>query len=394
MDRTTEPGLQPPWNKATLPALLAKLARERPDAALWADCPQREAWNGMDPRQIKASGGWAATRFLAAQLVTLGVQRGDHVLILLANMVEVPMAILACHMAGAIPAIMPVDEKPETIRAAAEKMAVNTILTTARVGEIAVGDKARQVAAKVLTIRCVAGFGFDLPDGIVSLEGWAAEDVQPGEPLEPAPGEMALVTFMRAEGLLVPARRSHSQIIAEALAVQASLGGVDFGDIVSLLHPGSAAPFAAGFALSLVAGCPIGLVGPYAREAAQKRLRSADAPLLLAPAHFFTRNEAGALKELAHVSTIAFSRAGDAETAETLPATVLGRLIAVEERAVIAMPSDYDLDSTLSRGQPDHPEPGLLPAGKPWLVPGEEGRWEGFGAALVGENPASSSQAA
>lgn len=394
MDKTNDAGLLSPWNRATLPGLLRRQAQERPDGPLWNDCPFRENWNGVESRKLKTTAALAATRFLAAQLLTLGVQPGDHVLVLLANMVEVPMAVLACQLAGAIPAVMPVDEKVETIRAAAEKLAVTTIVTCATVEDIAIGDKARQVAAKVLTIRCVAGFGFNLPEGVVSLEGWSSEDVVEADLPEPAPDMVALVTFMRVDGLLVPARRTHAQIIAEALALQASLGGIDFGEIVSALHPGSAAPFAGSFALSLVAGCAVSLVGPYSRDAMQKRLRNSDSPLLLVPAHFITKGEAAALRDLAQTATVAFTRASDAETTETMPPTVLARLIAAEERAVIAIPSDYDPAQTLAKGQPRHPQGDLLAPGRIWLAPGEAAQWEGLGAATIGDQPASSSQAA
>lgn len=395
MDRTTEPALLPPWNDITLTALLIRQAAEAPDAVFWSDCPGREAWNGVEPRHLTAANALACTRFLAAQLSTLGVQRGDTVLLLLANIVEFPMAVIACAMAGAVPLVMPVDEKPETLRAAAEKLGVTTILTTARVGDVATGDKARQVAAKVLSIRCVAGFGFDLPDGVVSLEGWSDEDIMPSEPLEPAPGDIALITMMRADGLLVPARRSHAQLVAEALAVQASLGGAEFGTLVSPLHPGSAGSFAGSHGLSLVAGRPLALVGPYAREALRGQLNHAEAPLLLVPGHFFTRGEASAFEVPDGIAMITFSRRGEPEALAPLPGKALARIIAIDERAILALPAHSAAAETLAAGQPAHPHKGLLPSSTLWLGTTESGDWLGFGAARIGKPAAgSASQAA
>ncbi|MCZ8259168.1 MAG: AMP-binding protein [Beijerinckiaceae bacterium] len=385
MDRTTETALLPPWNDTTLPSLLIRQAVETPDTVLWSDCPAREAWNGVEPRHLTAVNALACTRFLALQLTTLGVARGDHVLILLANMVEYPMAVIACSMAGAVPLVMPVDEKPETIRAAAEKLGVTTILTTARVGDVAIGDKARQVAAKVLTIRCVAGFGLDLPDGVVTLEGWSEEDILPAEPLDPEAGDTALVTIMRMDGVLVPARRSHAQLVAEALSVQASLGGADFGSLVSLLHPGSAGSFAGSHGLALVAGRPVSLVGPYARKALRGQLAKAEAPLLLVPGHFFTRNEASAFEALEEASMIAFSRRGDTEALSPLPGKALARIIAVDERVVLALPVTANAAEALATGQPAHPHKGLLPADALWIGATEAGTWLGFGAARIGD---------
>ena len=394
MDGHNDTALKAPWSHATLPRLLQGQVRERPGGLLWADCPQRESWNGAEPRRLKAADALACTQFLAAQLVTLGLQRGDHVLILLPNLVEVPMAIIACQMAGAMPVVMPIDEKAEAIRVAAEKLGVVMILTTAMVKDLAVGEKARQVAAKVMTVRCVAGFGLDLPDGVVSLEGWSDDEVDPFEPALGLAQDPALVTFTRLDGMLVPAQRSHAQLVAEALAVLASLGGLDFGEVVSMMHPGSAATIAGSFGLGLVAGCGVLLIGPYERAVLQKRLQNADSPVLLAPAHFFTRGEAPHVRDLSHVTTIAFGRAQDEETQAALPAAVLGRLIAVDERAVLAVASDADLPAIVAGGQPCHPDTTVLPADKLWLVPAEGGHWKGFGAALLNPKGQTSSQAA
>ena len=395
MDSTKDAALLPPWSEATLPSLLFRQAMERPEGLLWTDCPRRETWNGVEPRQLNAANALTCAHFLASQLSTLGVQRGDHVLLLLANMVEVPMAVIACHMAGAVPVLMPVDEKVETLRAAAEKLGVTTVITTARIGDVMIGEKARQVAAKVISIRCVAGFGFDLPDGVVTLEGWSEEDILPAETSEAKATDIALVTFMRVDGALVPARRSHAQLVAESLSTLASLGGTDFGCIVSLLHPGSAAAFAGSHALSLVAGAAINLVGPYTRDALLAQIAKAKTPLLLVPTHFFTRKEAAALAALADISTLAFSRAGESETLATLPGTVLARLVAVEERAVLAFPGSADPAAMLASGQPAHPHAGLLPPSTLWLAPTETGTWLGFGAARIGDaGTAAASQAA
>ena len=145
------PKLSEPWDQLTLQSLASRGAMTSPARVFMRDCPEREAWNDVEPRTLTFDAFFKATNFLAAQLKTLGVEAGDRVLILLPNIVETSISILACHLVGALPAIVPADERVDSLRVAAERCEATTLLTTARVGEIALGEKARQVAAKVLS---------------------------------------------------------------------------------------------------------------------------------------------------------------------------------------------------------------------------------------------------
>jgi acyl-CoA synthetase (AMP-forming)/AMP-acid ligase II len=270
----------------TLVSLAEKAAIEHPARIFLRDCPHREHWNGVEPRALTSDEFLKRARFLAAQLNTLGVGRGESVLILLPNSVEWALAILATQLVGAIPALLPADESPDMLRAAAERSEATAILTMARIGEIALGEKARQLAAKVMSIRVVAGFGFDLPEGIVSLEGWAADDVMPFTEPERMQAQAGLMTFTRAGGAVTAALRSEGQMIAEALALGSVLRLDGRNGLISLMQPGAAATIAASLVLPLFAGADVRLIGPYDSLALAKAFAEAPGAFLYCPDHY------------------------------------------------------------------------------------------------------------
>lgn len=377
-----QPALLPPWDGATLLSLAESAAAEAPKRAFLTDCPARERWNGIEPRSLTFEGFLKAARFLGAQLRTLGLVPGETAMILLPNTVEASIAVLGCHAAGLVPALAPVDERVDTLRAAAERAGAVAILTCATVGEVALGDKARQIAAKVMAIRCVAGFGFDLPDGIVSLEGWSAEDVvETGAP-PVKPSDAALVTFGREPAGLYAARRSHAQLVAEALALAPILPLDEAYGLVSLMHPGAAASLAATLTLPLVARAGVRLVGPFESAIFDEVTRSAPGACLYVPDHF----PAAAINSGA--PTLALTRSSRPDGVVMPSGGAKATLIVdFDERAMLPSPL-WPADGKLGFASATaHPVKGVLAEGAIWLdfSEGEKGQaeWRGFGAATL-----------
>jgi hypothetical protein len=142
------------------------------------------------------------------------------------------------------------------------------------------------VAARALCVRGIAGFGFDLVEGIVSLEGWSEEDVDPIPDLTCHQGDDALITFCRDADGPVAALRSEGQIIAEALALFSVLRLDGRRGLVSLMQPGASATFAATLPLALHTGARVQLVGPYEHEALTGIMAETPNVFLFAPDHF------------------------------------------------------------------------------------------------------------
>lgn len=373
--------LNAPWDKITLSGLVEAAVARSPKQVFLRDCPRRLDWNGVEPRELTFETFHRSALFLAAQLRTLGVEPGDTLFLMLPNSVETPLALTATLMAGAVPAIAPADEKVDTLRAMAERCGATAIVTMNRVGDILLGEKARQVAAKLMNIRCVAGFGFDLPDGIVSLEGWSEEDVMPLAPREPRQDEPALITFAREDGAICACRRSQAQLVAEMLLATTLAAPTETGGIVSLMQPGSAASLAAGFLLALQNRVPLTLIGPYETPALAEALVRHPGAVLLAPDHF----AAGPAGQFAkQVSTcLAITHVAGPEASILKPGAATGPLIVeFEERGLAALP-EWPQQGKLTIGDGfAHPLAGLIPGGQAYLV-FEDGAITGFGAAEI-----------
>lgn len=385
--------LPEPWDGLTLQSLMTEAAAASPNRVFVRDCPDREAWNGIEPRTLTFDAFQKGAIFLAAQLKTLGVEPGNRVLILLANTVEVPLSILACHLAGAVPAIAPIDERIDTLRAAVERSDATTILTTARVDDIAVGEKARQVAAKVMAVRCVAGFGFDLPDGIVSLEGWSGEDVVALPETGRRQSDIGLITFARENGqpngTVCAFSRTEGQMIAEALALSSRIAPDGGHGLISLMQPGAAASVAASLTLPLHAGASVQLVGPYDSARLQHLIEADKSVFLYGPDHFAAQLRPGSLGKEASTTIagiLALTRADAPQTSMMQPGALRASLVVdFHERGLMTTlwPADGKLDLP---GPFPHPIEGVLPQGQTMLDfhPEPDGTiWSGFGAATL-----------
>lgn len=382
--------LPAPWDKLTLLSLAESASTTAPARIFLRDCPHREAWNGVEPRTLSYDGYFKAAHFLAAQLKTLGVEAGNRVLLLLPSTVEIPIAILACHFLGAVPAIAPVDERVDALRAAAERCGAAAILTTARIGDIALGDKARQVAAKVLSIRCVAGFGFDLPDGIVSLEGWSEEDVLDLPDRDRHQSDAGLITFHREAGSLCAMLRSDGQLIAEALALSSVVRLDGRRGLISLMQPGAAATIATSLVLPLHAVASVRLIGPYDSSAVAQALSDEPTAFVYAPDHFAAQltPEAfgtGKLKNIAGLIALAHVARPDAQI---LPPGAMASALVVNFgehglMTTLQWPRDGQLSLPTTYA---HPMESVLPPEVAMLTFTEDGGtvgWSGFGAAEV-----------
>jgi acyl-CoA synthetase (AMP-forming)/AMP-acid ligase II len=343
----------------------------------------------VEPRALTSDEFLKQARFLAAQLHTLGVGRDESVLIMLPNSVEWALAILACQLVGAVPALAPVDESPDMLRSVAERSNAVAILAMARIGEIALGEKARQIAAKVMSVRVVAGFGFDLPDGIVSLEGWAADDVMPFAESERRQDLTGLMTFTRAGGAVTAALRSEGQMIAEALALSAVIRLDGRHGLISLMQPGAAATVAVSLTLPLFAGADVRLVGPYDSSALTSAFADAPDAFLYCPDHYLgwlTETSLGP-RVLAKLSGIlALARvAGREVTLAAKGALDANLILDFDERGFVpSAPWPLDGRLTLPAVIP-HPMETILPEGTALLTIGDGVAAEigGFAAARL-----------
>lgn len=376
--------LQAPWDRLSIASLASGAASAHGTRTFLIDSADRADWDGCDPRILSFQGFVDQARTFGAQLITLGLTPGDRILLLLPNCAEAAIALVGARFAGLIPVLASVDEAYETLRIGAERVEASAVITTTRVGSIRTGELARQIAAKVMSVRCVAGFGHDLPEGIEMLDGWSEQDILPLPALSVFQGDEALGTFQRdTEGRLVVAFRSEAQVIAEALAIATSHKMDRSHSLVQTLHPGSAAYVAAGLIMPLFTGMSMHLVGPFTSEAFIEAIAQAGPCILVAPADFAARVSEMCDADLRFKGIsglIALTR--DASEIVTTRASAATTLLALGEQALVVR---SDSRNGLI-GDHHHPMPDVLAAGMPLLsITANATGFEasGFGAARL-----------
>ncbi|MCA3654428.1 MAG: acyl--CoA ligase [Methylobacterium sp.] len=380
--------LAEPWNLLTVSGLAASAAAANPERLFLRDCASREDWDGNLPRQLSFADFHREAEFFAGQLETLGIVAGDRALILMPNVAEAAITIVGCLMAGITPALAPLEENIDTLRAACERISAAAIITTGRLEELRPAEIARQIAARAISVRVVAAFGHKLPDGVISLDGWSEQDVDanPNRPLRRQEAE-GLITFSVHAKAVLAHIRTEAQVFADALAVATrhKLGREQ--NLVSTMHATGSAAFAAGLLMPLFQGTTIELVGPFTAARLRNALRRAgEKPALLAPASLLPllRESLRREKGLAGLgSLVAVMRPGMelVEAASEFPFPVVP-VFDLNERALVA-PEAMPMGLADLMGSHQHPMEAVLTEDQPYLMisEGDDGVARAFGFA-------------
>jgi acyl-CoA synthetase (AMP-forming)/AMP-acid ligase II len=223
-------------NRATLDDLFRRAGVRRSDALALSD-PQRCLTYAQADRAISA---------FAARLRALGLSIDAVVATQLPNTIESVVAFLGILRAGMIAAPLPLLWREQEMTVALAKVGAKAIVTHGALAEVAM-----QVAAKLFPIRAVAGFGSDLPDGVVSLDDvfvGGGEFFQPSQRPGNAAAHVAAITFDVTTGGIVPLARNHGELIAGGRSVFLEYGIADDATILSTIPLSSFA----GIALTLV----------------------------------------------------------------------------------------------------------------------------------------------
>jgi hypothetical protein len=401
-DRTslTRTALAEPWNRLTVTGLAQGAATANPARAFISDCPDREVWEGNSPRHLSFGDFKRECDFFAGQIETLGLVPGNRALILLPNIVEAAIAVVGCMSAGITPALAAIDESVETLRIAAERIGASAIITNARCEEIRPADLARQVAARVISVRCVAGFGHGLPEGVIPLDGWSEQDIDPN-PNRPErqQDQEGLITFSNGPEGLVAHIRSEAQAIADALAVATRHKLARDCALVSTMHPVGSAALAASLLMPLFLGAQVRLVGPFKAERLRMALRDTKQATLLCPASFVPLIRESRMHEpaLAALGSILCVIRPGQEFEQADDAPPLSPLFDLFEQCLLA---HSELPETIEDilGPHVHPMDSVLEPGQPYLLlsRGDDDiiRAYGFAAAEAITRSATASEAA
>ncbi len=112
--------------------LVRRAVAARPDEAALADAPNRVSVDGGEPVRLTWSELDARVDGTAAALAELGVGPGVPVGIQLANVVELPITILACFRLGAVAVPFPIQHRAHELRHGVETAGFDVFVTTNR----------------------------------------------------------------------------------------------------------------------------------------------------------------------------------------------------------------------------------------------------------------------
>jgi AMP-binding enzyme len=271
---------------ATLDDLFRRAGVRHPQAQALVDPPNRESFSDGPPRSLTFTQADRAISALAARLRGLGLSTDSVVAIQLANTVENVIVLLAVLRAGMIAAPLPLLWRQQEIVAALGRLGAKAIVTAGHIGAHPHAEIAMQAAVELFPIRYVCAFGRDLPDGVVSLDGVEAGNVQHVPRPGPAAAHVAVVNFEVTAGGIVPVARHHTALIAGGLAAFLEAGMAPDTALLSTVAPSSFPGIALTLVTWLLGGGALHLHHGFdaATFAAQARARAGGNLVLPGPA--------------------------------------------------------------------------------------------------------------
>lgn len=234
-----------------LHALLAATARRHPDRASIVDSEDKPGWSGRPAITWTYATALEVVGRLAAALRRLDLPPASRVGLSVAGASEGCLALLAIEAAGLVPCLMPIVWDERRLLAAAEVLSLRAIIAQGQIGEARPAETACRVAAAYFGLRFVAGFGPNLPDGVISLDQAILDHRSDAA----ASGVVSsgIVTFAGGEPAEPVLRDGDALSAATALHLVAAR--IEPGErIVSLLPPSDLRGIVTGLSAALLAG--------------------------------------------------------------------------------------------------------------------------------------------
>ncbi|MGC1352199.1 MAG: class I adenylate-forming enzyme family protein, partial [Xanthobacteraceae bacterium] len=228
----------------TIDDIFRSHAQRRPDALALIDATNRESFTDGKPRRLTFAAADRLISAIAGRLHQMGLPTDSVIAIQLPNVVENILVTLAIWRAGMIAATLPLLCRRTDAAAALARIGAKALITCGRVGAFDHGRLAMTVGADVFSIRYIAGFGENPPDGMVSFDDLFAGEVDTAPPSDRerrsnVAAHVAAITFDVGESGIVPAARSHVELLAGGLAVVLESGVAQNAAILSTIVPAS-----------------------------------------------------------------------------------------------------------------------------------------------------------
>jgi acyl-CoA synthetase (AMP-forming)/AMP-acid ligase II len=165
------------WNDDMIDALLRERVRQHGDVPAIIDPLNRDTLMDGPVRSLTWPQVDEQVSRLAQVLLDAGIGPGDVVGVQLPNTVEIAVAFLAIVRIGAIVAPFPVQYRAWELTHLSNVAQARLFITAGRIGQRRAAEEIAGLREQIPSLRTVAAFGPDLPDGVLGLdEGIAAAD--------------------------------------------------------------------------------------------------------------------------------------------------------------------------------------------------------------------------
>jgi mycobactin salicyl-AMP ligase len=272
------------WAHLTLDALVDTAVRARPGRRCFVDAPDIANWSDLPRKETNVGEFGALISQFARQMLSLGLNRGDPVLVAMPNAVDGAVALLGLITAGFVPCPVSVVADAEEMRIAAETVGAKAVVTVNRYADFRPSEAAREAASRYYGLRFICAFGPNCPGGVVSLADWSEQELSQAPLPINLPTAPALITLDRSGGDITAHVRSHAQVISDALGLSAISGLTGRGAIIATFAPVSAAGFISTIAAPLISGTYVMLHGPFDPDVLRQQIADTPEALVVLPA--------------------------------------------------------------------------------------------------------------
>lgn len=277
-DEADETGIRLPGLEGLTFDALLKLAQRRDAGASAISSPGAGAQN-LSPEQL----GIRVAR-LAGLLDQIGTVPGQRLAILSPMGVEAAVTLLAALRLGLVPFLVPAGIDQPALTQLLERTGTEIAIGIDRVGTTEPLLMLREAAAHIFGMRCVAGFGTAIPDGVMPLDQYLASPDCPAM-TGPISGGSRLIAVVDADHHgLQAAHLTETQVLEAGLRVVQALEIAPEARIASTMLGGDLPALATGLAAALLSGAEFMPLGLFSLDALEAGLTGGRKVHLVAPA--------------------------------------------------------------------------------------------------------------
>lgn len=273
----------------TLDGLFRRILARQPDALALVDPLNKPRITGQPPKRLTFAQADRAITALSAHFIEAGLPNNSVIAVQLPNTVEFMLTVLAAHRAGLVVALLPLLWRQAEVTVALNRTGARAIVTAERIDGVIHADLAMNAAAEAFSIRHVCGFGYDLPEGMASLDHAMAGESTTSRAVTQDGRRAAIISFdVTAEGFrAVP--RTHLNLIAGGLALSLESDLPQGANVMSAFAPCSFAGLTSSLVVWLLSGGTLALHHPFDGDVLEQQINESSCDVLIAPAQLALR---------------------------------------------------------------------------------------------------------